>query len=229
MRLSVIIPTLNEERRIGALLDSFREAEAIDELIVTDGGSTDSTCSIVKEHPWVRLIEAPRGRANQMNAGARAAEGDVLWFVHADVRVPRASATRIRRALEDTTVAGGAFRIRTFNDGAAKSWATSLLWLADIRSTYSNVPYGDQAIFVRRKVFQELGGFPEQPLMEDLEFSRRLRRRGQVKILRERVEVSGRRFLQRPIYYTAAINLFPLLYHLGVGPATLKRMYGDPR
>jgi hypothetical protein len=101
--------------------------------------------------------------------------------------------------------------------------------LADLRSRYSVLPYGDQAIFVRAKAFRRVGGFPDQPLMEDLELSRCLRRLGRIRIVPARVRVSGRRFLARPIYYTLAVNLFPALYAMGVGPATLKRLYGDPR
>jgi hypothetical protein len=101
--------------------------------------------------------------------------------------------------------------------------------LADLRSRYANLPYGDQALFVRADVFWRLGGFPEQPLMEDLELSRRLSRTGLIRIVPATVRVSGRRFLARPIYYTLLVNVFPLLYRLGMPPRVLASLYGNPR
>jgi cellulose synthase/poly-beta-1,6-N-acetylglucosamine synthase-like glycosyltransferase len=163
-----------------------------------------------------------------MNAGARAAKGDVLVFLHADVRLPEDAPTRIADALADPSVVAGAFRTWTVPD-AGRSWLAPLLHLADLRSRYSRRPYGDQALFVRADAFRCAGGFPDQPLMEDLELSRRLARLGRIRVVRSRVAVSGRRFLARPIYYTLAVNVFPALYALGVAPATLKRLYGDPR
>ncbi len=226
-RVSVVIPVLDEEARIGAQLESLARLP-FHEVIVVDGGSHDATVARVRAAGTARLLFAPRGRASQMNAGARAATGGVLLFLHADVALPDDAVRRVEEALADPGVVAGAFRTWTVADGGRR-WLAPLLHLADLRSRYSGLPYGDQALFVRAEAFREAGGFPEQPLMEDLELSRRLTRVGRIRVVRSRVTVSGRRFLARPIYYTLAVNLFPALYAAGVSPATLKRFYEDPR
>jgi rSAM/selenodomain-associated transferase 2 len=228
MTLSVVIPTLNEEARIGVRLDELGAAPGVDEVIVADGGSRDGTGDLASSRPGVRVLRAPRGRSSQQNAGAAVARGDVLLFLHADVSLPPDAPRHVQRALDDPRVVAGAFRTWTVPD-TERSLLAPLLHLADLRSRYSALPYGDQAIFVRAEAFRRVGGFPDQPLMEDLELSRRLRRLGRIQIVPARVRVSGRRFLARPIYYALAVNLFPALYALGVAPATLKRLYGDPR
>jgi rSAM/selenodomain-associated transferase 2 len=225
-RISVIIPVLDEETRIGSQLEALARLP-VHEVIVVDGGSRDATVARARAGATARLLVAPRGRASQMNAGARAASGNVLLFVHADVRLPDDAVRRVEEALSDSRVVAGAFRTWTVSEG--RSWLSPLLHLADLRSRYSGLPYGDQALFVRAEVFRQAGGFPEQPLMEDLELSRRLRRLGRIRIVHSRVTVSGRRFLARPVFYTLAVNLFPALYAAGVSAATLKRFYGDPR
>jgi glycosyltransferase involved in cell wall biosynthesis len=158
----------------------------ISEIIVADGGSRDASLEIARRYPEVRWLDAPRGRGPQQNAGARAASGEVLLFLHADVRLPEDAAAHIRRALADQRVVAGAFRTWTVRDEVdARSERSrmpgALLHLADLRSRYTGLPYGDQAIFVRREAFDTIGGFPEQPLFEDLELSRRLRRIGEIR------------------------------------------------
>lgn len=228
MKLSVVIPTLDEAVRIGTRLAELAVTPGIDEVLVVDGGSRDETLAVASSRPGVRVLRAPRGRAVQQNAGAAAARGDVLLFLHADVSLPADAVSHVGRALSDPDVVAGAFRTWTVPD-AGRSHLAPLLHLADLRSRYSSLPYGDQAIFVRAQAFRAAGGFPDQPLMEDLELCRRLRRLGRIRILPARVRVSGRRFLARPLYYTLIVNLFPALYRLGVAPATLRRLYGDPR
>jgi rSAM/selenodomain-associated transferase 2 len=200
----------------------------VHEVIVVDGGSRDRTREVVRAAGTARLLSAPRGRANQMNAGADAASGDVLLFLHADVRLPPDALDRVEQALADPSAVAGAFRTWTIAD-QKQSALGPLLHLADLRSRYSRLPYGDQALFVRAEAFRRAGGFPAQPLMEDLELSRRLRRLGAIRVVRSCVTVSGRRFLARPFFYAIAMNLFPLLYAAGVSPAALNRFYGDPR
>jgi rSAM/selenodomain-associated transferase 2 len=229
LRVSVVVPVLDEADRIGSQLRSLARFTALHEVIVVDGGSRDETVARARAAGTARLLIAPRGRAPQMNAGARAATGDVLLFLHADVRLPDDALVRIEDALTDAAVVAGAFRTWTVPDGAGRSWLAPLLHLADLRSRYARLPYGDQALFVRAEAFRRVGGFPDQPLMEDLELSRRLARLGRLRVVRSRVSVSGRRFLARPIYYTLTVNLFPALYALGVAPTTLKRLYGDQR
>jgi GT2 family glycosyltransferase len=163
-----------------------------------------------------------------MNAGAREANGDVVLFLHADCSLPPDAARWMARVFADPGNVAGAFRIHTVNDGAPTRVA-ALLFLADVRSRYSRLPYGDQALFIRRDVFARLGGFPPLALMEDLELSRRLRSAGRLTVVPAVVQVSGRRFLARPLAYTLAVNVFPLLYKLGVPPRVLARIYGNPR
>jgi len=225
-RISVVVPVLDEERRIGEQLARLAGG-GWHEVIVVDGGSRDRTLERARD-AGATVLAAPRGRALQMNRGARAARGDVVLFLHADVELPADAPARIAAALDDPAVVGGAFRTWTQPDGGRRWWSP-LLHLADLRSRYSSLPYGDQALFVRAGVFARLGGFPPLPLMEDLAFSRRLRRVGRLRTLRARVRVSGRRFQSRPIYYFLLVNLLPLLFALGVPPARLARLYGAPR
>ncbi len=228
-RVSVVMPVLNEERRIVPALEGVMDVAAVHEIIVVDGGSTDATADLVGAHSRATLVRAGRGRAKQMNAGAHAAGGDVLLFLHADVTLPADAVSWVERALGDPAVVAGAFRTWTVaDDGDAPLWAP-LLHLADLRSRYTDLPYGDQAIFVRAAVFKNVGGFPDKPLMEDVELSRRLREVGGVVTVPASVRVSGRRFLARPAYYTFLVNLFPLLYRLGVPPRVLANLYGHPR
>ena len=227
-RISVVLPVLDEELRIGDRLEELGRTAGIAEVIVVDGGSRDRTAEITRSFPDVRLVSAARGRGSQMNAGARVASGDVLLFLHADVALPPDAATWVERVLADPAVVAGAFRTWTVAD-AGRSWVAPLLHLADLRSRFTQLPYGDQALFVRRDVFDGVGGFPDQPLMEDLELSLRLRRVGRIATAPATVRVSGRRFLARPIRSAVQMRLFPLLYRLGVPPRVLARLYGNPR
>jgi rSAM/selenodomain-associated transferase 2 len=226
-RLSIIVPVLNEEARIAAQLAGLVGLSGVDEIIVVDGGSVDRTPALAAA-AGCHLVTAPRGRGTQMNAGAVAASGDLFLFLHADVTLPVDAPSLIRTALADPTVVAGAFRTRTIAEGR-RTRATRWLGLADLRSRYSRLPYGDQALFVRRDAFQRVGGFPVQPLFEDLEISRRLWSVGRVQTLDAEVRVSGRRFLARPVYFAILMNVLPILYRLGVSPQTLQRAYGDVR
>jgi rSAM/selenodomain-associated transferase 2 len=227
MRLSVIIPTLNEEAVIEKQVRRTATLPGVDVVIVVDGGSTDQTMPRVPDLPRVRRFTARPSRAAQMNTGASAALGNVLLFLHADVCLPDQAASLVQRALADHRAVGGAFRTWTVAD--RPTWLGPLLHLADLRSRYTSLPYGDQALFVRREVFESVGGFPDQPLMEDLELSLRLRRAGKLRRVPARVIVSGRRFIARPVAFTVLVNLFPALYRLGAPPAALARLYSQVR
>jgi rSAM/selenodomain-associated transferase 2 len=219
---------LDEGLRIGAQLDRLAETPGLCEILVVDGGSSDQTVAEVAARPAVRLLTSARGRARQMNAGAAAARGQVLLFLHADVTLPDDAACWIARTLIEPGVVAGAFRTMTIAE-SGRRFPGPLLRLADLRSRYSGLPYGDQALFVRTRAFAAVGGFPELPLMEDLELSRRLRRLGRIEIVPARVAVSGRRFEAQPILQTLLVNLFPTLYRLGVPPRLLAALYRDPR
>jgi rSAM/selenodomain-associated transferase 2 len=234
VNLSVVIPVLDEEARIARCLARTRALAGVAEVVVVDGGSRDRTLEVVGEEAErttaarLVVVTAPRGRGRQLNAGARAAAGDVLLFLHADVDLPDDAAEWVARALAEGDVVGGAFRVHTVAD-AGFNWLGPLLRVADVRSHVSTLPYGDQAVFVRRADFEAVGGFPDQPLMEDVELANRLWQRGRMVIVRASVQVSGRRFLARPLRSLLAMRLFPLLYRLGVPAEVLARFYGAPR
>ena len=226
--LSVVVPVLDEARRLELVLRRLVGLPAVDEVLVVDGGSRDKSRAIAQSVPGVRLLEAQRGRALQMNAGAAAARGEVLCFLHADVTLPRDAAGQVARAFASEAVVACAFRTRTVAD-VGGSWASALLPVADLRSRWTHLPYGDQAVCVRRSAFERAGGFPDQPLMEDVELARRLRAHGRFVRLRSTVTVSGRRFLKRPFRTLLFWNSFPALYQLGVRAAVLEKLYGNVR
>ncbi|MCX5745873.1 MAG: TIGR04283 family arsenosugar biosynthesis glycosyltransferase [Proteobacteria bacterium] len=222
-QLSVVMPVLDEERRIAGALDDVLAVPGVREVIVVDGGSTDRTVAIARQHP-VEVLEAPRGRARQMNAGAAIARGTTLLFLHADTTLPRDAVDHVAQVLADPGVVAGAFRTWTVADAPAP-WFAPALHAADVRSRYTRLPYGDQAVFVRADAFRGVGGFPDQPLMEDLELAWRLRAIGRIRTARATVRVSGRRFVAHPIASTLAVNVFPLLYRLGVPATRLAQLY----
>lgn len=226
MRLSVIVPTLNEERAIGATLAAIARGAPEAEVIVVDGGSADRSGEIARA-AGAQVIETPRGRARQMNAGARAASGDTLAFVHADTIVPASFARDIAGALGDPAVVGGRFDV-ALDAGALVYRAIGAL--ISLRSRISRTATGDQAIFARRETFERLGGFPEIDLCEDLDFARMLKRAGAVACLRSRVVTSARRW-QRDGLLRTIIRMWMIraLYLCGADPARLKRRYADTR
>ena len=227
LRVAVVVPVLDEEARIGRRLAELQRL-GVAEIVVVDGGSRDRTVAIASAVPGVRVLAAPRGRGPQANAGAAVTTADVLLFLHADVELPSDVLHWIGWALASPDVIAGAFRVHHVADDGS-NWLGALLRLADVRSYVTRLPYGDQALFVRRSAFAAAGGFPPQPLFEDLELARRLRRRGRMLTVPAEVRVSARRFLRRPLRSLLAMHTFPMLYRLGVSPATLARWYGAPR
>ena len=223
--VSIVVPALDEEATIAATLGRLREPE-VREVIVADGGSTDRTREIAG--PLAdRVIEAPRGRASQMNAGAAAAGGDVLLFVHADTLVPPGFAAAIVRALADREVVGGRFDVELDEPGVLYRMVGTAI---SLRSRWTRLFTGDQAMFVRREVFARLGGYPDQPLMADLELSIALRRAGEIACLRERVTTSARRWRERGLVRTILLMwTIRTLYAAGVSPRTLARFYASIR
>ena len=194
--ISVIIPALDEEASIARAIRSCREAGP-GEVIVVDGGSRDRTVEIARARADA-VIAAPRGRAAQMNAGAAVARGEALLFLHADTLLPKGSAPAVLGALQDPAVIGGAFRVHLAASPDAGRYVRATLgitgWMIGARAAVSRSYSGDQAIFVRVEAFRAVGGYPEIPLMEDVELSRRMRRAGKTILLPLRVETSGRRW-----------------------------------
>jgi rSAM/selenodomain-associated transferase 2 len=225
MGISVIVPMLNEERTIAATLLALTQLKP-HELILVDGGSSDGTPAICRQL-GVDVLTAPRGRAAQMNYGARRATGDVLLFLHADTRLPPTAFNDIRDALGDPRVVGGRFDIQLDGD----HWMLRVIGaMISLRSRLSKVGTGDQGIFVRREVFQKMGGFPEIPLMEDIALCRVLKRLGEVSCLRSKVITSARRWESDGVWRTIfRMWLLKSLYLMGVSPARLKKFYVDTR
>jgi rSAM/selenodomain-associated transferase 2 len=224
--ISVIIPTLNEEKTLEHTLSCLPMAE-IPEAIIVDGGSIDRTISIAEafcmEASNVRIVTAPAGRARQMNEGAKASRGDILLFLHADTRLPAEAKLVIESALTNPAVGGGRFDV-TFDSPSV--WGTMISTLMNWRSRLSGIATGDQALFVRRHVFEQLGGFPDIPLMEDIEFSRRLKRTGQITALHQTVTTSFRRWEQQgPLRTILLMWTLRFLYWAGVNPHHLKSFY----
>jgi len=221
-RLAVILPTLNEAERIGGALEALAPLRARGhQVIVADGGSDDATAELAV--PLCDLIlKTPRGRALQMNAGARAAQADALVFLHADTRLPARADELIVEALQ--TRAWGRFDVRIEGRHPLLPLVACAM---NLRSRLSGIATGDQAIFVRREAF---AGFPEIALMEDIAFSRAMKRVGRPACLRERVSTSGRRWESRGVVRTILLMWrLRLLYALGVAPQRLAREYADQR
>ncbi|HEX9879365.1 MAG TPA: TIGR04283 family arsenosugar biosynthesis glycosyltransferase [Candidatus Binatia bacterium] len=223
--ISVIIPALNEEGQIEITLRSLEELD-VGEVIVVDGGSRDRTRDTAMG-AGANFLVSPPGRARQMNRGAGVARGDVLVFLHADTRLPLSAAANIRSALQDPQCVGGRFDVRL--DG--ERWAFKMIeFMINLRSRLSRVATGDQAIFVRRRVFERMGGFPDVPLMEDLAFSKRLKKEGRVACLRTRVSTSSRRWERDGVWRTVfKMWLLRALFVAGVSPNFLKRFYKNVR
>lgn len=224
-RISVIIPALNEATRIEATIQSAFAGQP-HEMIVVDGGSADDTASVAQA-AGARVIRNLPGRAAQMNAGAALASGEVLMFLHADTVLPEAWSGPVQRALQEPGVVGGAFRFQIAGSFPGKRLVE---WMTNLRSHRLQLPYGDQAIFMRRAQFEELGGFANLPIMEDYEFIRRLRASGRIVILNEAVTTSGRRWEGIGLVRTTFINRLMLAgYHLGVHPQRLAALYRSQR
>jgi rSAM/selenodomain-associated transferase 2 len=221
MSVSIIVPVLNEAPLLRSFLAHLRERATGAEIVVADGGSTDGTVELVRDS-CDQLVVSERNRAVQMNTGARIAHGDTLWFVHVDAEVPWGCLEEIERIMDDPRVAGGFFRIRLPPDRVYR--------LTDSFAHYAGLLLqmrcGDHGIFCRRTAFLDIGGFPEVPLMEDVEFFRRLRRRGRVVSSRKRLLASPRRYETiGPVRLTLAYGLIATLYFFGVPLSKLASIY----
>jgi rSAM/selenodomain-associated transferase 2 len=217
MKLSVIIPTLNEAANLCGLLERLSDSPGIFEVVVADGGSTDGTRDLCGT---ATLVLSEPGRGMQLRAGASAAIGDVLLFLHADVFPPRNLATQISSAL-DTGFVGGNFRLKYPEGGFLGRWLESLAPLYRRMGRY----YGDSGIFVRRDVYDECGGFPHVPIMEDIIFIERMERAGHTAYLPGPMESSTRRFKGRAIRTLLLWGVMQLLFALGVSPWRLAKLY----
>jgi rSAM/selenodomain-associated transferase 2 len=226
-RISVIIPVLNEAERIERAISSITPS-TYTEVIVVDGGSTDCTVKLA-QGLGVKVLTSPAGRAAQMNAGAAVATGEILVFLHADTLLPPGFDVLIRAVLQSAKhpkqpmPIAGAFSLRI------DAPLTRLRWVergVNWRSRWFQMPYGDQAIFLRADTFEKIGGFPDLPIMEDFELVRRLKPLGSIVIVSTSVVTSARRWLQRGVLKTTLINQLVILgYFLGVRSTRLAQLY----
>lgn len=232
MTIAVIIPVLNEQESLPRLLPKVLSMD-FHEIVVVDGGSQDRTVETIQPFlaptspGGVGLISSARGRAVQMNAGASNTHADILVFLHADTDLPKTAVQSICQAMADVSCVGGRFDVRFPVD---KGWAWIISRMMNLRSRWSGICTGDQTIFVRRSIFQRLGGFADMPLMEDIEFTGRLKQTGRVVALRETVTTSFRRWERGgPLRTILRMWTLRLLYWMGWHPKTLRQFYDEIR
>jgi rSAM/selenodomain-associated transferase 2 len=219
MKVSVIIPALNEEGTIISSLQSVANQAGDMEVIVVDGGSTDRTRQVAQ--PYARVVQSEQGRGAQMNLGAQESRGEVLLFLHADSQLPPDALSQLKRVLGNPQTIGGTFMLRF---DSPKFLLRLIAFFTRFRFRYFH--YGDQGIFVRRAVFDQMGGFKRIPLMEDLDFFQRLHKVGRVVLLKQPVTTSARRFLKNGILQQQLLNVFLVfLYLLGAKSETLLKWY----
>ncbi|MBI5075930.1 MAG: TIGR04283 family arsenosugar biosynthesis glycosyltransferase [Nitrospirae bacterium] len=221
--ISIIIPTLNEELLIARCIDALGTEGFPGEIIVADGGSADRTREIALSRNRVMVIDSPKGRGTQMNAGSAVAAGDILLFLHADTILEQGWAEELCSALDDRSVVGGAFRFCI--DDPSSKFRLVEAWV-NMRCRAFGLPYGDQAIFIRKSIFEKLGGYKAILLMEDVDIIKRMKKLGRIAVLQKKAVTSGRRWISRGLLRTAATNqMTMLLYQLGVSPDKLARFY----
>lgn len=225
MTISIIIPALNEQRIINDLIQQIRNDWGRNnyEIIVVDGDQGGATIRSVIDRDVIKLT-AEKGRAKQMNAGANIAKSDILLFLHADTILPSNAEEKIYKAMENPEVVAGAFELGI---DSSSRLIQMIAALARIRTRKTRIPYGDQAIFIRRGYFENIGQFKDISVMEDYELMRMIKKRkDNVCILKQRVMTSPRRWEKEGIFYTLLRNIVLLnLYRLGIKPKKLSRYY----
>lgn len=217
MKISIVIPVLNEAHHVSKVLS----IQATDiEIIVVDGGSQDETVGIAQSF-GVKVLHSDPGRATQMNAGATIATGEILLFLHADTQLPLGFDQMIRTAL--SSAIAGAFQLKIDLRLPGIRW---IEWGINGRSRYLQLPYGDQAIFLKTAIFHQVGGFPNLPIMEDFELVRTLRQLGKIAIVPTPVLTSGRRWQKFGVWRTTIVNQIVIFaYLLGVSPQQIHAWY----
>ena len=221
--VSIIIPVLNEEKSISALLENLADQEGDYEIIIADGGSTDDTLAKCITYRDIKIVTSEKGRALQMNKGASIAMGKTLLFLHADTKLPEKGIQAIEKAMGDNKVKGGSFYAK-FDD--KNRILNFLACFTRINNTY--LTWGDQGIFVRKTIFDEIGGYKDIPVMEDLEIQKKLRRKGRFIKLPLAVTTSARRFIQNGVIRQQLLNIaLVMAYETGVSPYRIKEFYSD--
>ncbi len=221
LNISIIIPTLNEAKVLGKTLSSLKKWTSL-EIIVADGGSVDQTVSLAKKS-GARVISCLSGRGVQLNRGAEVASHEILLFLHCDTILPEDFQSHIDDILSQTDNVAGAFQLTIDNPAIIYRL---IEWGVRFRSANLKMIYGDQAIFVNRELFFKIGGFPEQPLLEDVTLIKKLKRQGQVAIAPASVSTSARRWESKGVLKTTLINQLILMgYFSGISPEKLARFY----
>ncbi len=228
MRISVVIPVLNEVECLPRLITSLQQIGGVAEIIVADGGSTDGTREWALGQQGILLVDSRRGKGPQLNAGAARASGDVLLFLHADCQMCREAWLALQPAISDPQTAGGAFHV------SFAEKAPGLLRLVEkginARTTVTRTATGDQGIFVRRSIFSEFAGAPDWPLFEDVELTRRIKKAGRFAVIKLPLIISGRRYIENGVVQTALlIFALRLGFWLGVSPHRLKKWFNEVR
>ena len=222
MNISIIVPVLNEAALIRQSLADLRERAPKAEIIIVDGTSCDRTTEFAAGL-CDRLLQMAPGRARQLNVGASAARGDVLWFLHADATIPDTAIADIGYALRDRKVTGGFFRIRIPRKRLIYRFSDCFAHYAGL---LLRMRYGDHGLFCRREIFEKIGGFPEVELMEDADFFRKLRRSGRIAVIPQRIVVNPRRYERiGPSRLTFAFGLIGLLYFFHAPRRMLQSIY----
>ena len=225
IQYSVIIPVLQESKRINQLIDHLHslKADKDREIIVVDGSPERDTLEAIHSEQATKIV-SEQGRAQQMNAGATVAKGEVLIFLHVDTELPDGAFTKIASVMKQGAYVGGAFTLGIKSD---KFVYRVLEYWVSIRCRLTRIPYGDQAIFIRRNYFEKIGGYSDIPLMEDVDLMRRIRVGGdKIYIIPDRVATSARRWEQEGFMYVNLRNTAQLiLYYLGFSPKTFARLY----
>lgn len=223
--VSIIIPVLNEEKSIEKLLKSIEDLQGEKEVIVVDGNSTDNTAYIASK--YAKVIRSEKGRANQMNAGAKEASGDILWFVHSDSIVDEDSLSLIEKSIESGSIGGGfSIYFHDFDTLFMKYISVT----SNIRARCFKILYGDQGIFVKKSIFKKIGGYPRIELMEDIELSLKLKKMGKIQLLKCPIGTSGRRFkIGGQIRTHLLMHKIRFLYICGVPPYKLIKIYREAR
>ncbi|AVR45099.1 glycosyltransferase [Christiangramia fulva] len=223
MKVSIIIPCLNEAPFLPNTIENCLGLEGDFEIIVIDGGSRDQTETVARSYDNVKFFRSPKGRSLQMNYGAKKAQGSVLLFLHADTLLPADAYLLIKKRLQKKGHIGGSFRLKL---DTPHPFLKLYTWCS--RFSLEFFTYGDHGIFIKKEVFEEIGGFREIPLMEDIEIQKRLRKKGKFKKLSKYVITSGRRFEKNGTVKQLIIDvLLVALYNIKVPPAKLKRFYSD--
>lgn len=229
MTISIVIPALNERESLPATARAARAAFPDARIVVADGGSADGTREWVVSQSDLQMIDCPvRGRGPQMNAGAAQAGGDVLLFLHADCLLPADARRAVEAALADPRVVGGCFGVR-FTETRPRSLPFTAA-LINAQSRLRRRATGDQGIFVRRGAWDQCGEYKLWPLFEDIDFVTRLKRVGDFRVVREKVTISARRWLEFGVGRTSLLMVaLWIAYRLGVSPVRLKRWFSDIR